>query len=105
VITRFVFRDQLEALLPVFFGLAAVGLARNPYGTADWIRRLFSPRPAKVVTEAPRLKHVDGSLVTFPRATLYHRADCVLATGKEPVAVGAAGNLRPCPICTPSSSS
>jgi branched-chain amino acid transport system permease protein len=103
VVAHLLFRDQLDALLPVFFGLAAIGLARNPHGIADSIRRLFTPRPAKIVVPAPSLRVVDASLVTFPQATLYHRADCVLARGKEPVPVGETATLRPCPICTPTS--
>ncbi len=102
-LTRFLFRDQLDALLPVFFGLAAIGLARNPHGIAEWIRRLFSPRPKRVVAVAPSVREVDATLVTFSQATLYHRADCVLGTGKEPVLVGETGSLRPCPVCTPTS--
>ncbi len=100
-VTRLLFRDQLEALLPVFFGLAAIGLARNPHGIAEQIRVLFTPRLKRLTDAPPTGRTVDATLVTFPEATLVHRADCVLATGKERVAVAAAGTLRPCPVCKP----
>ena len=100
-LTRLVFRDQLDALLPVFFGLAAIGLARNPHGIAEALRRLFTPRPSKIVATVPPTRRVDPTLVTFPQATMFHRADCLLAIGKEPVPVPATGNLRPCPVCSP----
>jgi branched-subunit amino acid ABC-type transport system permease component len=100
-LTRLLFRDQLEAMLPVFFGLAAIGLARNPHGIADAIRRLFTPAPKKVVAAPPLPRMVDASLVTFPAASMFHRADCVLATGKTAVAVTEPGTLRPCPVCSP----
>jgi hypothetical protein len=100
-LTRFIFRDQLDAVLPVFFGLAAIGLARNPYGIADSIRRMFSPRPKRVAAVTPSVHEVDPTLVTFKRASLYHRADCVLATGKEPLPVSKRTRRHPCPVCSP----
>lgn len=100
-LTRLVFRDQLEALLPVLFGLAAIGLARNPHGIAEQIRRLFTPTPKRIAAVAPIPHAVDATLVTFPQASFFHRADCVLATGKVPVPVGEVGRLRPCPVCSP----
>jgi len=100
-VTRLLFRDQLDAVLPVFFGLAAIGLARNPHGIADSIRRIFTPQAKKVIVEAPPVKMVDATLVTFAQASMFHRADCVLATGKEPLPVSDVGTLRPCPVCSP----
>src|SRR5205807_3525585 len=37
-IAQHVFHGQLPALLPVLFGLGAIGLAQNPHGVVDQIR-------------------------------------------------------------------
>jgi branched-chain amino acid transport system permease protein len=104
--TRTVFRGNLEALLPVLFGLGAIGLARNPHGLAEQIRLLFTPRRKAIVSvphlEPPPSMEGDGAFVTFQNATLFHRPDCVLAANKEGRSVTRARkSLRPCPVCEP----
>jgi hypothetical protein len=102
-LTRLIFRDQLEGLLPVFFGLGAIGLARNPHGFAEQIRVLLTPRRVVQRDEPPvepaEREVVEGTLVALASGTLVHRADCSLVVGKELVPVG--DGLRPCPICEP----
>jgi hypothetical protein len=43
--------------------------------------------------------------VTFADATLFHKPECLLATGKEPREIEAdeVTQLRPCPVCDPQS--
>ena len=102
-VTRLLFRDQLEALLPVFFGLGAIGLARNPHGFAEQIRVLLTPRAKTAAApppiEAPERAVVEGALVSLPDGTFVHRADCMLVEGKQhaPPRDG----LTPCPVCEP----
>lgn len=103
--------DNVEALLPVLFGVGAIGLARNPHGLAEQIRgglaRLGlplaerdSPVPAPKTT-APVEPVAAGRLV-FPPGRLVHRPGCLLARGKtgQPVDGDAAG-LEACPVCEP----
>lgn len=103
-VTRLLFGDQLEQLLPVFFGLGAIGLARNPHGLVEQIRVLFSSRPRRPAPPPP-VEAVDreAGIVTFSEAGFFHRPDCVLTTGKEgrPVSGVQKQGLRPCPICEP----
>jgi branched-chain amino acid transport system permease protein len=105
-LTRAVFRDRLEALLPVFFGLGAIGLARNPHGIVEQIRVLFTPRAKSLPSAAPvepaSGADPDGRPVTFRNATLFHRPDCVLAANKDGRPVTARNKrLKPCPVCEP----
>jgi branched-subunit amino acid ABC-type transport system permease component len=104
--TRAVFRDRLEALLPVFFGLGAIGLARNPHGFAEQIRAALTPRPR--ADEPPgelepvRRTRRTKELVTFKDATFFHRPDCPLAADKKGRPVPARSRkLKPCPVCEP----
>lgn len=104
-VTRLLFGDQLEQLLPVFFGVGAIGLARNPHGIVEQIRVLFTPR-SKRAEEAPAPVApvpAGGGLVTFAQASFVHRAGCVLGTGKNPVQLddGTSRSLAPCPVCEP----
>lgn len=102
-VTRFLFGDQLEALLPVLFGLAAIGLARNPHGIVEQIRLFFSPkvkaRPKEIPVE-PESDSGPGGLVTVGAASFVHRADCLLVAGKE-TTTGSLSERRPCPVCEP----
>lgn len=103
-LTRLIFRDQLEALLPVFFGLGAIALARNPHGFAEQIRVLLTPRPklggAEPPVEPAERAIAEGALVAVVNGTLVHRADCLLVEGKQHIAV--TDGSRPCPVCEPS---
>ncbi|MEX2539970.1 MAG: ABC transporter permease [Actinomycetota bacterium] len=104
--TRTVFGGQLEALLPVLFGLGAIGLARNPHGIAEQIRVLFTPRakpelqPAVDSVPALRAGRRSG-LVSVPKGTYVHRADCPLAAGKRTRTVKTLGRKEACPVCEP----
>jgi branched-subunit amino acid ABC-type transport system permease component len=103
-VTTFLLRDQLEALLPIFFGLGAIGLARNPHGLVDQIRGWFAPRERQLVVSEPAPKPIRRArLVTFPRATLYHHPDCILAANKKGrvIAKPRVGKRQPCPVCQP----
>lgn len=122
VVARLLFHGQLEALLPVFFGLAAIGLAQNPGGIVEqlrdvvaWIRRATSEvrglraAPEVIVGGSKGALAVGGrprgpaALVAFPHGRLYHRATCVLTTGKEgrTVEPDRLDGLWPCPVCGP----
>ena len=100
-----VFRDSLEPLLPVLFGLGAIGLARNPHGMVEQIRVLFTPRPRIERKTAPvepaQPTDVEEAAVTFRNATFFHRPDCVLAANKEAKSVTRRTRRRPCPVCEP----
>ena len=103
VVFKNVFGGQLPTLLPVFFGLGAIEQTRE--GFADFRRRLES-RAASGAAAAPVKPAASTSsdaLVTFTRATTYHREACVLATGKEAVPVTAAKlrQLSACSLCSP----
>ncbi len=104
-LTKFIFHDQLEVLLPVFFGLGAIGLARNPHGLVEQLRVLFTPRakPKAVLVEdgAPIAGARRRGLVTVPRGHYVHRPDCRLAAGKQTRNVKTIGRKEPCPICEP----
>jgi branched-chain amino acid transport system permease protein len=103
-VTRAIVGDHLEALLPVLFGLGAIGLARNPHGLVEQIRVWFAPPPRKVgrAEVEPPAGPVDlASIVAFPKGKMYHRAGCVLATGKSPRLISRPGNRTPCPVCEP----
>jgi branched-subunit amino acid ABC-type transport system permease component len=116
------FHGHLPDMLPIFFGLGAIGLAQNPHGVVEQSRegfarfkvRLFGEGPAEEPTDrerddevSPRAARADGETsaraVTFAAATLYHLDTCILATGKEGTAVTAAKarKLEPCGICGP----
>ncbi len=105
-VTELLFRDSLEALLPVFFGLGAIALARNPHGIVEQIRILFTPKTRTALPGAGlqpgQRDRRRARIVTFRNATLYHRADCVLAADKDgrPVTTRQR-RLKPCPICEP----
>jgi branched-subunit amino acid ABC-type transport system permease component len=114
-----VFNGQLEQLLPVFFGLGAIGLANNPNGMVEQIREGFAQFRDRLGGTGPSLQVLgdgtaqnlqrtevdngDGKPVTFPHARHFHRPGCVLATGKEgqPVTAAKAKKLTPCPVCEP----
>jgi branched-chain amino acid transport system permease protein len=108
-VARLVFRGQLEALLPVFFGLGAIGLARNPQGLVEQVRSIFERgegrEPMAVLTRAEpvTVDALAAGLVTFRNARLFHRPDCLLAVGKKTRAVSSRNKsrLRPCPVCEP----
>ena len=105
-----VFNGQLSSLLPVFFGLGAIGLAQNPHGivqrtregVADLRNRRTAP-PASAPGAPVAVEETDEGLVTFAQATTFHRKACVLTTGKEPLAVttARARRLQPCVVCAP----
>lgn len=103
-VARLLFRDRLDQLLPVFFGLGAIGLARNPHGLVEQIRVFFTPKPSRA-EPAPAIEPVEREavLLSLPEASFFHRADCVLVAGKDgrPVSVDDYGRLRPCPVCEP----
>ncbi len=104
-LVRAVFRDSLESLLPVFFGLGAIGLARNPHGIVEQIRVWFTP-PPKTPPHRPPVEIVAPSRrgtgpVTFRNGTLYHRPDCVLAANKKGTPVRGKTRKQPCPVCEP----
>jgi branched-chain amino acid transport system permease protein len=103
-VARSIFGGQLEALLPVFFGLGAIGLARNPHGFAEQIRSLLVRdkkerdrvlERASVTAGAPSAKKT----VSVSGGTLLHREDCPLASGKKRGRVRK--TLEPCPVCRP----
>jgi len=125
-IAQHIFHGQLPALLPVFFGLGAIGLAQNPHGIVEQIREgalrfgeiVSSVRTLGRRVAAPRQQAVEipegegssgpapttnGETVAFPEGHLYHRPDCVLTVGKDGgSSVGHDGDgLRPCPVCQP----
>jgi branched-chain amino acid transport system permease protein len=123
-IAEHVFHGQLSnpGFLQILFGLGAIGLAQNPHGVVEQVRegflragdvvrslRTFGRRPSPAQEEetipapAPAVAAGNGRSVTFPRARLYHRPECVLTVGKDdpqPVA-GDGSSLQPCPICEP----
>jgi branched-subunit amino acid ABC-type transport system permease component len=104
VVTRAIFRDQLEALLPVFFGLGAIGLAHNPHGLVEQIRVWFTPRERRRVERlAPEevARPSGTTLVTVRGGTTYHRGDCPLVDGKTTRTVRGPGRREPCPVCEP----
>jgi len=108
-----VFHRQLETLLPVFFGLGAIGLARNPFGIVEQIgeglaalgARLRAPAVATAqLVDAPRQPVPPSTQpVTFARARLYHLPGCALAAGKRPLPLtqARARTRSPCPVCAP----
>jgi branched-chain amino acid transport system permease protein len=115
---REIFNGQLEQLLPIFFGLGAIGLAQNPGGiieqTREGLAEFREKRAAKQAArdraalpaeEAPPVAEpvLDGKRVWFPNARLYHRSSCVLTIGKDGKTLTAAVSrrLEPCPICAP----
>ncbi|HYZ92268.1 MAG TPA: ABC transporter permease [Actinomycetota bacterium] len=104
-LVRAVFRDSLEALLPVLFGLGAIGLARNPHGLVEQIRVWFTP-PPRIERKPPPVEAIEPKAtrarpVTFRNATLFHRPDCVLAENKKATAVRRGTKKKPCPVCEP----
>jgi branched-subunit amino acid ABC-type transport system permease component len=104
-VTKAIFRDQLEGLLPVFFGLGAIGLARNPHGLVEQIRILITPREHKRVKPAEveePWRATGTTLVAVRGGTTVHRADCVLVEGKTTRKVTRTGRREPCPVCEPS---
>ena len=105
--------DRIEALLPVFFGIGAIGLARNPHGIAEQIRgglrRAGVPIDREPRSPAPGMPPVTpvapDALVSFSGGRLYHRPDCLLARGKDAtVVVDGPDGLAPCPVCEPARS-
>jgi branched-chain amino acid transport system permease protein len=109
-VSKLLFRGQLDALLPVLFGLGAIGLARNPQGLVEQIRSAFARsetrEPLGVLTRAEpvTVEKLGARAVTFPKARLYHRPECLLAVGKtaRQVSSAQARRLQPCPVCEPS---
>jgi len=128
VVFKAVFHGQLEALLPVFFGLGAIGLAQNPNGVIEQTREGFAQSreraaerrarreakrsgvavPAAGTVGAPGrvpAPATDGRLVACAKGRLYHSPSCALVSGKPVRAVGAARlrRLAACPVCEPTS--
>ena len=120
IVFETVFSGRLEALLPVFFGLGAIGLARNPHGVIEQTREGFADFKAKITrlthppepavagaTASPSAAGAGPVLevraVHVPNARYYHLGGCVLTTGKEPEPLSAARarKLEACPICDP----
>ena len=126
-IAQHVFHGQLPNLLPVFFGLGAIGLAQNPHGVVEQIREGWGgftdlvgkvvgfvrgrrgaveagePEAAAAAEPTTPAAATNGQAVAFPHGRLYHRPDCVLTVGKDggsAVTVGGA-DLQPCPVCDP----
>ncbi|MFN2545732.1 MAG: hypothetical protein ABR600_14340 [Actinomycetota bacterium] len=120
-IAEHIFHGQLPALLPVFFGLGAIGLAQNPHGVVEQIREgvlragdvvrgvrtlgrkpAAAEEPSEEAVQSESTSRADGP-VAFPKGRLYHRPDCVLTVGKDDGAAVASGAdpLRPCPVCEP----
>jgi hypothetical protein len=86
----------------VLFGVAAIGLARNPHGLVEQIRVLFTPRVKARTADVPidPVRVPSGSsLVTVDAGTFVHRADCVLVAGKQ--TSSASADMKPCPVCEP----
>jgi len=124
-VMRKIFHGSLVDLLPIFFGLGAIGLASNPHGAIEQSRENFGSfvEQARLITtpydDDDELLDVDGDIeplaggdgpprsdrraVTFAATRLYHLDSCVLTTGKEAVALTASAAVRydPCPICNP----
>ena len=124
-IAQHLFHGQLPALLPVLFGLGAIGLAQNPHGVIEQIRqgtlqtveiarrvlaflqqKKGEPETAVAVPESEPVEEstaTNGGPVVFPQGRLYHRPDCVLTVGKDggSAVEHRADGLRPCPICEP----
>jgi branched-chain amino acid transport system permease protein len=102
VVSRTIFGGELEALLPVFFGLGAIALARNPHGLAEQIRSWIA-REGREPTSPPipplEKAVPDDRLVAVAGGTLLHRADCVLVRDKKHVRTKK--SLAPCPVCDP----
>ena len=104
IVTRNVFGNTLESLLPVFFGLGAIALARNPHGLVEQIRVWVTPRERasrEPVSELVPIAGARSGLVTVANGTLVHRADCPLAADKKTRAVRTLGRREPCPVCEP----
>ena len=124
VVFKNVFHGQLESLLPVFFGLGAIGLAQNPRGVVEQTREGLAtfraradrwqlalaggrsaPAEARAATGAAdgQNQELEAGPVALAGATRYHRPSCVLCTGKQPrrLTVAQARRLSPCPICDP----
>jgi branched-chain amino acid transport system permease protein len=124
---KHILHGQLESLLPVFFGLGAIGLASNPNGIVEQTREGLAEFREKIAarrdgttSDASQLRKVnpatagagskerdagapDAVAVTFTKARYYHRSSCTLTTGKEPRKVTTAGlrRLAACPVCDP----
>jgi len=114
IVFKTLFHGQLEPLLPAFFGMGAIGLARNPYGLIEQFRSDFGEMRRKRrerATAAPGATRRAGGhagetvpgLVVLPNANLYHDRRCMLARGKEGRSVTGPIDeaLRPCPVCSP----
>lgn len=102
---RTVFGDSLESLLPVLFGLGAIGLARNPHGMVEQIRVIFTP-PPRARSRIPPVESLareesDQAPVTFRNAKFFHRPGCVMAANKQGRRVTSRTRRRPCPVCEP----
>jgi branched-chain amino acid transport system permease protein len=116
-----IFNGQLEQLLPVFFGLGAIGLATNPNGMIEQSRENFAkfrslvsggrravPAPEVETLEMrldpPVVTDGNGGLLAFPKGTYFHRPACPMANGKDggkAVTPARAKKLAPCPVCEP----
>lgn len=119
-----IFNGQLEQLLPVFFGIGAIGLASNPNGMIEQTRENFAKFRSRVSgrgelpsTELATLVPVSGDKrgefagegngdarpVAFPKAHYFHRPECPLTAGKDgkPMTAAKAKKLEPCPVCEP----
>lgn len=119
VVFKAVLHGQLESLLPVFFGLGAIGLAQNPNGVIEQTRDGFArardrrneralrrgpaaPVDAALLPATPSAV-ADGRVVAPAKARLYHIPTCALVAGKTTRVVGPARaqRLSPCPVCEP----
>jgi hypothetical protein len=121
-----IFHGKLDHVLPIFFGLGAIGLAQNPNGLVAQVREgavrawrfaVGTPEEADnpdaaaevgieaepaMAARATRAEAGAGPIV-FKGARHYHAPDCVFATGKagRRAAVRSISNLIACPVCTP----
>lgn len=113
-----VFNGQLEQLLPVFFGLGAIGLASNPNGVIEQTRegwakfrakRTGGPaeRPGRDLEAPPpdeSRPEATGAVLAYPHAHYFHRSGCVMTTGKDDgktLTAARAKKLEACPVCEP----
>jgi branched-chain amino acid transport system permease protein len=90
VVFKAVFHGELEALLPVFFGLGAIGLAQNPNGVVEQTREGLADARARWrarTAAAPVPAIAADRVVDEPRRPLVART--------RPLRAGTAGPERP----------
>jgi hypothetical protein len=123
IVFKSVFHGQLEALLPVTFGLGAIGLASNPNGIIEQTREgIAEARERRRARRAPQAEPAVASraiaagagdaredagdqtaVLVAPNARYFHRPSCRMLDGKTPRTATAARRkkLTPCPMCEP----